>query len=161
MSNFFTDVIHADQRLHSTAPVSDIMLLEPKTRELVQAIIADADAHGLKLMVYETYRSQERQQHLFDQGATKLRTVGVHYYGLACDIVKSINGEPSWKGDFSLLGQLAHAHGLIWGGDWGTPLIHHTFLDLVHVQRCSIPKQASLFGGLWYPDDNYNPYDDL
>lgn len=161
MNNFFTDVIQKDLTLHSTDPVHDLMLLETKTRELVQAIIADAEAHGIKLMAFETFRSQESQQHLFDQGATKLRTVGVHHYGLACDIVKSINGEPSWKGDFSLLGELAHHHGMIWGGDWGTPHISHTFIDPVHVQRCSVGRQGSLFRGEFYPDDNYNPYDDL
>ena len=95
---------------------------------------------------------------LFNQGATKLRNVGVHHYGLACDIVKDINGEPSWKGDFTFLGGLAKAHGLIWGGDWGTPNVHHTFLDMDHVQRCSIGDQASLFRGEWYPDETYNPY---
>jgi len=82
----------------------------------------------------------------------------VHHYGLACDIVKSINGQPSWKGDFSILGQMAHAHGLIWGGDWGTPSVHHSFIDSDHVQRCSIAKQGSLFLEKWYPDDNYDPY---
>lgn len=161
MNNFFTDVIRNDLRLHSNNRVSDIMLLEPKTRAIVQAIIADAAAHDLKLMVFETYRSQERQQNLFDLGSTTLRNVGVHHYGLACDIVKDINGDPSWKGDFSLLGELAHRHNLIWGGDWGTPNRHHTFIDLVHVQRCSLGRQAALFRGEFYPDDSYNPYDDL
>jgi D-alanyl-D-alanine carboxypeptidase len=161
MSNFYTDVIQKDARFHSTEVINDIMLLEPITRQLVLAIIADAIAQGVKLMVFETYRSQERQQLLFNQGATKLRTVGVHHYGLACDIVKDINGSPSWKGDFSLLGQLAHHHGLIWGGDWGTPTMHHSFIDSDHVQRCSVGRQASLFRGEFYPDDKYNPYDDL
>ena len=161
MSNFFLDVIRNDRRFHSTSPVNDMMLLEPVTRKLVEEIIADAAANGLKLMVFETYRSQERQQHLFDQGATKLQKVGVHHYGLACDIVKSINGEPSWKGDFSLLGQLAHHHNLIWGGDWGTPQIRHSFIDSVHVQRCSVGRQGDLFRGEFYPGENYNPYDDL
>lgn len=97
---------------------------------------------------------------LFNQGATKLKTVGVHHYGLACDLVKSVGGKPSWKGDFSLLGELAHAYGLIWGGDWGTPNVHHTFIDEVHVQRCSIKRQGALFRGEWYPDAAYNPYND-
>src|SRR5207244_9857735 len=71
-----------------------------------------------------------------------LPILGVHHYGLACDIVKDINGQPSWKGDFSILGQMAHAHRLIWGGDWGTPTVHHSFIDSDHVQRCSIAKQG-------------------
>jgi hypothetical protein len=59
---------------------------------------------GIKLMVYETNRSQHRQRELFDQGATKLRAVGVHHYGLACDIVRVVNGEPSLEGRFRFSG---------------------------------------------------------
>src|SRR2546425_4442636 len=108
MNSFYTDVILKDQRFNTTERVNDVMLLEPATRQIVEAIIADAKAHGVDLMIFETFRSEARQQLLFQQGASKLQKVGVHNYGLACDIVKSINGDPSWKGDFSLLGQLAH-----------------------------------------------------
>jgi hypothetical protein len=161
MANFYTDVIIQDSRFNSAKKISDPELLEPATRDRVMAIIADAAANGLKLMIFETYRSQARQLALFNQGATKLKQVGVHHYGLACDIVKDIAGQPSWKGDFSLLGDLGRHHGMIWGGDWGTPGSKHSFVDADHVQRCSIGRQASLFGGDWYPNDNYNPYDDL
>lgn len=161
MGNFYTDTIMADPRFGSSNRIADPELLEPKTRELVNAIIADAAAHGFKLMIFETYRSEARQLQLFNQGATQLRQVGVHHYGLACDVVKDINGQPSWKGDFSMLGDLARHHGMIWGGDWGTPASKHTFVDDVHVQRCSVGRQASLFSGDWFPADNYDPYDDL
>jgi hypothetical protein len=160
MANFYTDVIKKDKRFKSTDRISDPDLLEPTTRKLVQAIVADARAHGIKLMIFETYRSPQRQMALYDQGATKLKKVGVHHYGLACDLVKDINGQPSWKGDFSLLGHLAHEHGLIWGGDWGNPNIKHSFIDDDHVQRCTIGRQAALFAGRWYPDANYDPYKD-
>lgn len=159
--NFYTDVIMNDPRFNSAKRIADPELLEPVTRDLVQAVIADAAANGLKLMIFETYRSQARQLALFNQGATKLKQVGVHHFGLACDIVKDINGQPSWKGDFSMLGALAKHHRLIWGGDWGTPGSVHTFVDTDHVQRVTIGRQARLFGGDWYPDANYDPYNDL
>jgi len=158
MGNFFTDVIEKDSRFLSKKLVSDPKLLEPNTRAAVEAIIADADAKGIKLMIYETYRSRERQLELFKKGASKLKKVGVHHYGLACDIVKKVNGKPSWKGDFSFLRDLAKAHGLIWGGDWGTPNVKHSFQDDDHVQRCGVPDQEKLFSGDWYPGDNYDPY---
>ncbi len=161
MGNFYTNVIMNDPRFNSTKRIADPELLEPITRDLVQAIIADAAANGLKLMIFETYRSQARQIALFNQGATKLRQVGVHHYGLACDLVKDINGQPSWKGDFSMLGALARHHRLIWGGDWGTPGSHHSFVDDDHVQRVTLGRQARLFAGDWYPDANYDPYADL
>jgi hypothetical protein len=161
MGNFFTDVIQRDARVESPKRISDLDLLEPGTRLRVNAIITDAKAHGVDLMVFESFRSRARQLELFNRGASKLREVGVHNYGLACDIVKVIDGEPSWKGDFSLIGSLAAAHGLIWGGDWGTPNQKHSFVDLVHVQRCTVARQAALFRGEWYPDDDYDPYQEL
>ena len=82
MANFFTDVIQKDQRFHSQNRVADPALLEPVTRAAIQRVIADAATQGIKLMIFETYRSQERQQVLFEQGATQLRTVGVHHHGL-------------------------------------------------------------------------------
>ena len=159
--SFYANVITNDPRFNSTKRISDPELLEPVTRDLVQAIIADAAANGLKLMIFETYRSQARQLALFNQGASKLKQVGVHHFGLACDLVKDINGQPSWKGDFSMLGALAKHHKLIWGGDWGTPGSVHTFVDDDHVQRATIGRQASPFTGDWYPDANYDPYADL
>jgi D-alanyl-D-alanine carboxypeptidase len=158
MANFYQDVISKDQHFNSTHVVSDLKLLEPVTRQSVQNIIADAAGLGVNYMVYETYRSQTRQSALFEQGATQLRQVGVHHYGLACDIVKNVNGQPSWKGDFSILGQLAHQHGLIWGGDWGNPAAKHSFVDEYHVQRCTIGRQPALFSSKWYPDEKYDPY---
>src|ERR1035437_2876376 len=160
MAYFYTAVISLDPRFNNPGRIIDILLLEPVTRQLVNKIIEDAKAHGVELMVFETYRSQARQQQLFDLGQTKLRQVGVHHYGLACDIVYNVNGEPSWKGDFSLIGHLSLANGLVWGGDWGNPAIHHSFIDADHVQRCTIARQAALFTRQWYPDDSYNPYKD-
>lgn len=160
MGNFYTDVISKDARIDSAARIGDPALLEPITRQLVEGLVASAHQMGIEVMIYETYRSQARQQALFNNGATKLRTVGVHHYGLACDVVRVVRGEPSWKGDFAFLGQLAHASGLIWGGDWGDPNIKHSFVDSVHVQRCTVARQGDLFAGNWYPDDRYNPYDD-
>lgn len=160
MGNFYTDVILKDPRFNSVNRVSDPALLEPIMRQLVQQIVASAQHMGIDVMIFETFRSQARQQQLFNNGATKLRQVGVHNYGLACDIVRSVGGEPSWKGDFSFLGELAHSSGLIWGGDWGDPTVKHTFIDGVHVQRCTVPTQGALFAGNFYPDDTYNPYTD-
>jgi hypothetical protein len=160
VGTFYTDVISRDPRFDSVVRVSDASLLEPTMRHLVEGIVSAAHQMGIEIMIYETYRSQDRQQELFNHGATRLRAVGVHHYGLACDIVRVVGGEPSWKGDFSFLGQLAHSSGLIWGGDWGAPNIKHSFVDSVHLQRCTVARQGNLFTGIWYPDETYNPYDD-
>ncbi len=160
MGNFYTEVISPDARFNSVTRIADPSLLEPTTRQLVEGMVSAAHQMGIEVMIYETYRSQNRQQELFNQGATRLRAVGVHHYGLACDIVRIVGGEPSWKGDFSFLGQLAHSSGLIWGGDWGAPTIKHSFVDSGHVQRCTVARQGDLFAATWYPDATYNPCED-
>jgi D-alanyl-D-alanine carboxypeptidase len=161
MENFYLDVISRNSRFDCLTRVDDPTMLEPITRQLVERLISSAQLMGIELMIYETYRSQNRQQVLFNNGSTKLRTVGDHHYGLACDIVRMVSGEPSFKGDFSFMGHLAQSCGLIWGGDWGAPNIKHSFIDSVHVQRCTVARQGDLFAGKWYPDKDYNPYDDV
>lgn len=153
--NFYLSTLVTDPRYTSTERIHDVMLLEPVTRTAVAAIIAEAP---MPLMVFETFRSQARQHQLFEQGATQLSHVGVHGYGLACDLVKNVGGQPSWEGDFTFLGPLAKKHGLIWGGDWGQPTISHSFRDMDHVQRITVADQYRLFAGTWYPSESYNPY---
>jgi len=160
MSDFYAASIMVDPRFNSTKTIADSSLLEPVMRQKVAAIIDAAGAQGLSLMVFETFRSRARQEELFNAGASQLKKVGVHHYGLACDLVRSVNGQPSWKGDFSLLGALAREHGLIWGGDWGKPGQPNHFVDAVHVQRCAVGRQQQLFARAWYPDDAYDPYTD-
>lgn len=157
---FYADVIQKDPRFTSTKRISDLALLEPITRAAVETIISQAAKLGITIEPFETFRSEARQQLLFQQKATKLRQVGVHHYGLACDLVKIVDGEPSWKGDYTFLRNLAYANNLISGQDWGNPKIHHSFIDADHVQRVGLPRQADLFAGRWYPDDAYNPYTD-
>ena len=94
-------------------------------------IVRHSDKTDPPLMAYETYRSQARQTRLYHQRATKLKTVGVHHYGLACDLVKDIAGEPSWKGDFAFLGRIAKKHKMIWDDDWRSPGARHEFVDSV------------------------------
>lgn len=157
--NFFLDVICKDSRFHSLHEIHDTGLLEPVTHNAVLALIADAKTSlGIDLMVWETYRSEERQVLLFEQKATKLKTVGVHHFGLAADIVKSVHGVPSWKGDFSFMPKLCKKHGLISGLDWGQPGKKHSFVDPCHVQRITLNLQKGLFSGAYYPDFGYNPY---
>lgn len=47
MANFYTNTIQKDPRFDSSAPISDMALLEPVTRKKVQQIIADAGAQGI------------------------------------------------------------------------------------------------------------------
>ena len=160
--SFYTDVIQKSPLYGTVKPCDDLSLLEPVTRVAVLAIIADAKAEGVEFRVLETYRSQALQQHYFQTGATHLRQVGVHHYGLACDLGMFVDGKMVEDGTkYGLLRFLAEKHGLISGGDWGTPTLPHSFRDYDHVQRVTLARQNDLFAGRWYPDGAYRPLDDL
>jgi hypothetical protein len=144
MNNFFTDVIKLDPHFDSTSRISDIRLLEPSFRSKVEEVIGEAAANGADLRVLETYRSQARQTELFGQGATQLRNVGVHHYGLACDFGVLRDGQIDWHADYRIIGRLSEARGLTWGGRF-------SFHDNGHVQAVAVADQPKLFAGTWYP----------
>jgi len=159
--NFYTNVIKTSLAFKSKERVSALNLLEPEVRRRMQNVIDDAKLLGHELRIIETYRSKERQLELFNQKKTKLRNVGVHHYGLAADVVKIVNGKAFWGGDWTFLGKLAEKHKLIWGGNWGFPNRRTTFYDAVHLQLISVKDQSKLFKGTWYPQPDYNPYENL
>ena len=159
--SFYTDVIQKSPLFHTTNMVNSLDLLFPAFKSKVEALMVESAAAGQPLKILETYRSNERQVQLFNQHATKLKNVGVHHYGLACDIVKLVHGQPSFEGDYTFLCELATKHGLISGANWGTPKAVHTFKDMDHVQFVSVKDQNKLFNGSWYPDANYDPYQNL
>lgn len=152
---FYSDVIMKSGVFHSITPIRDVALLEPVTREAVANIIKTAGLAGVTLQVLETYRSEELQLEYYHRGVTQLRNVGVHHYGLACDLGIVVAGQVNWKADYSILGKYAAQFGLVWGGDWAAPSAPHSFRDLDHVQRISVADQGKLFDGSWYPEPNY------
>lgn len=161
MGNFYTDVLRKDSRFNSTEKIDDLALLEPGVRLAVEAIIADAKAARHDVFVLETYRSQARQRILFDQHLTELREVGVHGFGLACDIGLMTNGKYDPVGEhYEFLVPLAVRHGMVSGIDWGLPKLMHDFKDWDHVQRIPLFRQDALFAGTWFPPGIYDPHAD-
>jgi hypothetical protein len=162
MASFYSDVLAKSPVFHSTDTQKSTDLLEPGTRAAVAALITEAATHDHHLVVLETFRSSRRQLQLFNQRATELRNVGCHGYGVACDLgIAGPSGAVNWKADYTLLQALAKKHGLIWGGDWGTPKCRHSFRDMDHVQRVPVFRQTELYAGDWYPATNYDPYVDM
>jgi Transglycosylase SLT domain len=149
--NFYTNVIQRDPRFHSTQAIKDVDLLEPGFLTKANTVMGAAKSSGIELVITETYRSSERQQQLFVEGKTRLKVVGVHHYGLACDFAKVIDGNLSWEGDWTFLTKLAAANGVIAGGDWGEPNQPHSFRDWDHLQGVTLAQQTALFAGTWYP----------
>lgn len=152
MGNWYAETIQADPRFRSRDAIRDMAMLEPGFRARVLALIEDARAAaGTELAVVETYRSSERQRHLYDLGATQLRRVGVHHYGLAVDFAKRVGGKLTWDGDWAFMPRLCKRHALVSGVDWGEPGKKHSFIDSGHVQGVTLAQQAGLFAGSWYP----------
>lgn len=150
MGTFYTETIRKDPRFHSNELCKDEALLEPNLRRKVEAMKSDAAGNGHRLVVIETFRAQGRQEMLFNEGKTELEHVGCHGYGVACDLAfLNEDGSVNWSADWSVLGELAKNHSLVWGGTWH-------FQDKDHVQNCAVSDQPMLFDGTFYPDSVYN-----
>lgn len=159
MSFYDTD-IRPSPAFRSDNVCKDVALLEPGTRAAVEALMAEAKEEGHDIRVLETYRSQTRQTALYHKGATQLRTVGCHGYGVAVDFGVFINGKYAENNKpYLFLRQLARKHGLISGQDWGKAR-EGSFVDSGHVQRVPVWRQQALFAGTWYPPAAYDPYAD-
>ena len=161
MGSFYTDVIKKSKWFGLDNFVcKDMDMLEPGTRNAVRAVTAEAEAAGIDLRVLETYRSQKRQARLFAQGATKLKVVGCHGYGVAVDFGVFIGGTYQTKNvPYVFLRKMARRHGLISGQDWGHARTG-SFVDSGHVQRVPVWRQSDMFSGKWYPPADYDPYAD-
>lgn len=149
MGNFYTDTLCKSKLFNSNGVVRDVAMLYPPFKEKILNVLSLAKAAGLRVVVFETYRSQARQQTLFKRGATRLKTNGMHHYGVACDIVfLDEKGNPTWteqeRGDWAKLGKIIKSQGLVWGGDWPR------FTDKPHAQMPKVQEQPSVVSGKWF-----------
>lgn len=122
--------------------------LKDPFRSQISSLKCLIDKEGLPFIIFETLRSNERQEKLKEAGTSKAGAgQSPHNHGLACDFVldtKKIkvkerpwNGKmypdawdyetPEAKAAYDRLGELAESIGLEWGGRW-------KFLDVPHVQ---------------------------
>jgi peptidoglycan L-alanyl-D-glutamate endopeptidase CwlK len=109
-------------------PVNDIEQLHPSMQALAVEFMALCYFRGLHVLIYETYRSPERQMELYKKGYSKLKKGGMHEYRVAFDAV--FKGNEPWgeKHPWEKLGQVGKDIGLYWGGDW------RSFQDRPHFQ---------------------------
>jgi peptidoglycan L-alanyl-D-glutamate endopeptidase CwlK len=83
---------------------SDPASLHPVFREKAGELLAQLKSEGVPFLLFEGYRSPERQQYLYAQGRTRPGPVvtraqpwtSYHQYGLAGDFVLFENGAWSW-----------------------------------------------------------------
>jgi len=110
-----------------TVACRDLNQLDLRFRAILVAALAEATAAGLDPVVIETYRSQARQDYLYEQGRTRpgdkvtWTRSSKHKTRLAADVCPRVNGKIDWNAQdlFNAWGAIATKNGLVWGGSWG------------------------------------------
>lgn len=115
-----------------TKTCRDISELTPNAQRACNLFMAECKKQGLNVLITETYRSQERQNYLYEQGRTRPGNIVTwtknsrHASRRAWDICKNLKGhEYSDTVFFHKCGEIARSLGITWGGDWSTPDMPH------------------------------------
>jgi len=126
--------------------------LLPNVQVRVEKFIELCDEEGIDLLITSTYRDNESQGELYEQGRTRPGKVVTnakpgeswHNYRCAIDVVPLINGKPNWDGSdpiWETIGELGERAGLEWAGRW------RTFKELAHFQYTGGLTLADLKAG--------------
>jgi peptidoglycan L-alanyl-D-glutamate endopeptidase CwlK len=115
--------------------INDINLLYPPFMEKVKKGLRAAIAAKIPIEIFETYRTNERQNYLFEQGRTRNGAIitnrrgglSWHNYGLAVDVVMRVDGRYNWDNTlyYTDAAQYFEAQGLRWAGHSGFELVHY------------------------------------
>ena len=115
-----------------TKTIRDISELTPNAQKACNLFMAECKRQGLNVLITETYRSQERQNYLYEQGRTRSGKVVTwtknsrHTSRRAWDICKNVKGqEYSDASFFKKCGEIAKKFNITWGGTWRTPDTPH------------------------------------
>lgn len=106
-----------------------IELLKPKVKKLAGKLIGKSLKNGIKISIYQTYRTIEEQNKLYAKGRTEPGSIvtkakggySMHNYGVAFDCAPlSNNGGIDWGNIelFKKVGRIGESIGLEWGGSW-------------------------------------------
>lgn len=127
--------------------ISSIDMLNEKTRETAVLFLRIAEDEGLQIQITETYRTQERQDYLYEQGRTRPGQVvtwtrnSQHTKRNAFDIAKNVRGEEySDKEFFRKAAEIGKMIGLEAGYFW-----EDGKQDMPHFQM-------NRFGRIHYPE---------
>lgn len=116
-----------------TKTCRDLSELTEQAQRACKLFLENCKAKGLNVLITETYRSQERQNYLYEQGRTRpgkkvtWTKQSRHTSRRAWDICKNVKGqEYSDSNFFKQCGQVAKELGITWGGTWlGSPDTPH------------------------------------
>lgn len=110
----------------------DINELHPVAQKACRLFLQECEKVGLNVCITETYRSQARQNYLYEQGRTRAGNVVTwtknsrHTGRMAWDICKNVKGQGyADAAFFAKCGTIAKKLGITWGGTWKTPDTPH------------------------------------
>jgi peptidoglycan LD-endopeptidase CwlK len=126
--------------------------LDPRVKALAQQLIDACTEQGIDLLVTSTYRDNEAQQALYQQGRSLPGPIvtnakagqSFHNYRLALDFCPLENGKCAWgdSATFMRVGMIAEGLGMTWAGRWTGPL-----REMAHVQYTGGLTLADLQAG--------------
>lgn len=117
--------------------LDSVYALHPEVREKVLILMARMQERGMPVYMHQGYRTEAKQNELYDQGRSEPGNIvtyargleSAHNYGLAADLIfVKHNWSPPYSSWWQELGAEARKLGLVWGGDWD-------FKDFPHVEH--------------------------
>lgn len=132
-----------------TTSCRDIKQLDKDTQDAVELFLRKCKEKGINVIVTETYRSQDRQNYLYEQGRSRPGQIvtntkkSVHTSRRAFDICHNVRGDEYNHKILDMAGQVGMGIGLEWGGSW------KSFVDKPHFElpvgkKVTLPKQEDL-----------------
>jgi len=120
----------------------DLNELLPQVKSRVENFIEACKLAGIDILVTSTYRDNESQNALYEQGRTTPGKIvtnarsgdSFHNHRCAVDVVPLVLGKPDWDGSHPVwdqVGKIGEACGLEWAGNW------KSFKELAHFQYTS------------------------
>lgn len=123
--------------MNITKQCRDIKQLSAQAQKACALFIEECKKQGLNVLITETYRSQERQNYLYEQGRTRPGQIVTwtrnsnHTGRKAWDICKNVKGhEYDDHTFFRKCGDIAKELGITLGGTWSTPDTPHFEIKL-------------------------------
>lgn len=103
----------------------DISQLHPKARELAAKLVAECAKKGLVIKITDCVRDTEEQADCVKRKTSSLQyPYSMHNWGVAFDFCRN-DGKGAYFDDdgfFSKVGAVGRSLGLMWGGDWTSPV---------------------------------------
>ncbi len=116
IAEHFISVIVPSPEFTTNSVISSRDLLFPPMKNKVDSLLFHYSLiekeNKSDFEVYESFRSANRQLEEYLQGNSRKKSNGMHYFGIAVDIVNYSGGKWAWKGDYETLTGQATGLGL-------------------------------------------------